>query len=92
MCACVSVNVNVHVCFCAGALQDTEFATIQDAVRRFDLTFVQNYWDGNDCVYSFHPHCAASGKGFVLAHSRAKMSRIAKYLARGYTVSFDKVD
>lgn len=63
----------------------------KEHVQQFDLTFCQNYFDG-DHFYSFHPRCVHSKTGSCgVTIDYDRLDRLNKYIERGYTITnFDK--
>lgn len=56
-------------------------------IQRFDLTFCQNYFDG-DRFYSFHPQCVKNKTGSCgVTIDYDRLGRINKYIERGYTIT-----
>jgi hypothetical protein len=55
-------------------------------VKGFDLTFCQNYFDGEH-YYSYHPECVKSRIGYMTKTIDEKNKyRIQKYEERGYKI------
>ena len=58
----------------------------KDFVKNFDLTFCQNWFDGEQ-FFSYHPHCVMSRSGYLTRDVDEKRRyRIQKYEYRGYKV------
>lgn len=58
----------------------------QEFVKVFDITFCQNYFDGNK-FFSYHPNCVKARKGYCTkVIDEEHQYRINKYEKRGYTI------